>query len=129
MTAWSPLVTIFLQGKTHSHTDARGHLELLSAPRSSGNTVLEVSDVKTFCQPNRKLENHFLPTAPVSEHQVVSDKQLDKADRQNTTRLTMAKPESSADVLLEAFSLARLRYSFLHDSAWTEWWLELTSSR
>jgi hypothetical protein len=30
--------------------------------------------------------------------------------------LTMANPESKADVLLEAFSLARLSCSFLHDS-------------
>lgn len=32
----------------------------------------------------------------------------------------MAKPESSADVRLEAFSLARLRYSFLQESACRE---------
>lgn len=32
----------------------------------------------------------------------------------------MAKPESRADVRLEAFSLARLRYSFLQESACRE---------
>jgi hypothetical protein len=41
----------------------------------------------------------------------------------------MAKPERRAEVRLDAFSLARLRYSFLQDSACTEWWLEVTSSR
>lgn len=30
-------------------------------------------------------------------------------------QLTMANPESKADVLLDAFSLARLSCSFLHD--------------
>jgi len=34
--------------------------------------------------------------------------------------VTMANPESRADVRLEAFSLARLRYSFLQDSACSE---------
>lgn len=34
--------------------------------------------------------------------------------------VTMAKPESRADVRLEAFSLARLRYSFLQESACRE---------
>lgn len=34
--------------------------------------------------------------------------------------VTIANPESSADVRLEAFSLARLRYSFLQDSACSE---------
>lgn len=35
-------------------------------------------------------------------------------------RVTMANPESRADVRLDALSLARLRYSFLHDSACRE---------
>lgn len=34
--------------------------------------------------------------------------------------ITMANPESRADVRLEALSLARLRYSFLQDSACRE---------
>lgn len=35
-------------------------------------------------------------------------------------RVTMANPESRADVRLDALSLARLRYSFLQDSACRE---------
>ena len=34
--------------------------------------------------------------------------------------VTIANPESRADVRLEAFSFARLKYSFLHDSACNE---------
>lgn len=45
------------------------------------------------------------------------------------THVTIANPESRAEVLLEAFSLARLRYNFLQERAWTEWWLDVTNSR
>lgn len=39
--------------------------------------------------------------------------------------LTIAKPDSSADVLLDAFNLALLKYSFRQDKAVVVCWLDI----
>jgi len=38
----------------------------------------------------------------------------------------MAKPDSKADVLLDAFSFALARYRRRHDRAWTVCWLVIS---